>query len=403
MNYGRIGDLSAAVAVAGRVCGVVLEERVRYPDGRLTDVDWGEVAKPTLDGHAATGVEDTGLIYATPRCRIEVEAAPFARLRGLGLAVVGGVKRAAGTVGVVLQRCEDDLVTVGTLGDKLRADAGLDPRAGELDDRAGVDGEPACRPRLSTRQTSYVHRRAVEHHAVAHGGGRDVQNRPVDSVGDDYRHVGGQGQVNTNAAGGHSVADQVELEAHGVLAVAHEKILTVDEFLTRFGHDELVSAVGSQRAGSIDRDGPARVAGDDYIFGYCQDHVHVVEPGRDVELLDRVGGGCGHAEKQCVEAVGNEFVAVQIGADPVVVGGERTLAEAIVEGRLQEAVRIGRHGRVRAVADGAEGDGGPGLEHVNRIVNVLDAIDGDLSATVADVGVVDVVEEDAFLFEDDSV
>ena len=126
-------DVAAAVAVVGRgAAGVVLEERVGDPDGRLADVDGGEGGEAALDGDVAAGVEDAGVVDAALGGGAEIEAAPIARRRRLPLAVVGGVEGAAGAVGVVLQRGEDDGIGGGALGDELGAEADLDPRAESL-------------------------------------------------------------------------------------------------------------------------------------------------------------------------------------------------------------------------------------------------------------------------------
>jgi len=126
------------------------------------------------------------VIDAALRGGREVQTAPIARVRRVGPGarrietVAGGVEGPARPVTVVFHRGEDhrmvDRVLAGdggdALGDQLGTDLRLDPRAAQLDDHAGIDGQPGVEPRLGLDEAGHGQDRAGDQDDAALDGCR---------------------------------------------------------------------------------------------------------------------------------------------------------------------------------------------------------------------------------------
>ena len=127
--------------------------------------------------------------------------------------------------------------------------------------------------------------------------------------------------------------------------------------------------------------------------------IDIVESSSNFELVDRAPFYGSDPHENAVGRVGDQVVAMNIGPDTIVIG--RVMGG--LELRVGKAVRVGRHGRVGTLDDRVERDGWPGLDHVDRRVNVADRIDVDLPAAKTHVRMVDVVEEDALVLQDHAI
>jgi hypothetical protein len=124
------------------------------------------------------------------------------------------------------------------------------------------------------------------------------------------------------------------------------------------------------------------------------DDVRVVPASRNRHPFQRAAGRRLHPHEQPVDRVVRQSVALDVRPDAGIVRGERhRLVLRRVEIGLLEAVRIHRHRRVGAERDRIVRDGGPGCDRVDRRNDPWQSIDQDFAAAVADVGVVDVVDE----------
>src|SRR5262249_51862108 len=93
------------------------------------------------------------------------------------------------------------------------------------------------------------------------------------------------------------------------------------------------------------------------------------------------------ADKEAVDTIACQRVSVNLWSAASVVG----LVARVGEFRFLEAVGIGRDGRIAAIGYPTERDRRTNRQQGNRIVDAEHAIDDDLAAPVADVGVIDVV------------
>ena len=74
------------------------------------------------------------------------------------------------------------------------------------------------------------------------------------------------------------------------------------------------------------------------------------------------------------------------------------LVERRVEVCLFETIRIGRHRRIRTLRNEVVRERWPSLDHLDRRDNLQHRLKNDFTTAISDVGVIHVVQEDAFLF-----
>ena len=160
------------------------------------------------------------------------------------------------------------------------------------------------------------------------------------------------------------------------------------------------------RIGSRQQPGGSRVLprsaggpGDDQVLGNQVDDVDIIEAGIDFEFVCLLPFEGVDANENTVERIIHQVIAVDIGPYTVVVGREGVGLEL----RVLEAVWIPRQGRIGALNDRIRGDRGSGFDHVDRRVHATEGIHLDLPTAVAHVRMVDVVQKDAFIFQDRAV
>ena len=140
---------------------------------------------------------------------------------------------------------------------------------------------------------------------------------------------------------------------------------------------------------------------DQQILAEYVDDIGIVEPSRHGHRPDRVSGWCLDANEQSVDTVSKHRILIDIGTDTVIVGGECDfLMTRSVEVGLFKTIRTRRDRGIGTARDRVEGDCRPRVDDVNWIDDLGDRVNDDISATIADVGIIDVVQEDAFFVID---
>ena len=108
---------------------------------------------------------------------------------------------------------------------------------------------------------------------------------------------------------------------------------------------------------------------------------------------------CRDPNKQAVRRVLDDRVEVDIGTDAQVIGREQrvSLIPRAVEIPLGETVRIGRNRGVRALRDLVERNGRRRFAQADRIDDLLLTVHLHVAAAIAEVTVIDVIEENSML------
>ena len=319
----------------------------------------------------------------------------------------------------------------------------LDPRAGQLDDHARINVQTsvdACVERAETLELPHRGGGQQLDLASADVDGRHVEAqvvaRVVDRLDDQVGHfVLGRRQIAGGRIIGAAVTDlhaarnettrparivvgvQVELEYHPGAAVEDSKGLAVLDAVAVGGLQMVgVGAPELRRRRRVDRPGGAPV--DKQVLGDYVNDVPVVESRQHFQFFHRAAWQCANPHEHAVGAVdvllrnrariGANYagrvhclkqVAVNLRANPLVIGRKRLRVVPVLELGVGKAVRITRKGRVGAVGYRIESGRGSRPDHVDRRIDIAYPVDLYLSAAEANVGMVDVVEEDALRFQ----
>ena len=129
------------------------------------------------------------------------------------------------------------------------------------------------------------------------------------------------------------------------------------------------------------------------------DDVDIVESAGDGQLFQFRAGGRTDAHEQAVDGVFDQIIAMDLRPNTLVAGRKfiDQLKTRRMEIRFLKTVRIRRQGRIGALRDRVERYGRPHLDHLDRIHDLVDRIDPDNASAIANVGMVDVVQENAFV------
>ena len=138
-----------AVAISRcRTAGIVLEQSVGNADIGLLNLNRIKRVKAAGNRHRAARVLNDCMVDAALAVGIEEDSAPIARGR-CGRCVVAGEERSSGTVGIVVNRRENNGIGARSLGDQLRrTDVRLNCRTAHLENDTGVDHETSGDPRV---------------------------------------------------------------------------------------------------------------------------------------------------------------------------------------------------------------------------------------------------------------
>ncbi len=116
-------------------------------------------------------------------------------------------------------------------------------------------------------------------------------------------------------------------------------------------------------------------------------------------VSDRCGG---RANEQAIDAVVEQLVVVDLRSDAIVIGGEFAglLEFRRLEARFLEAIGGRTDGGVGTLGDLVERDRRTQIDELNRVDQLLDRVDQEVAAAaVANLGVVDALQEDALIFQ----
>ena len=130
--------------------------------------------------------------------------------------------------------------------------------------------------------------------------------------------------------------------------------------------------------------------------------VRIIESRRNHQRPQGVASRCVELNEQAVRRVVHQLVEREFRSNAIIVRREftRSLKLWRVEIGFLEAVRGRRNRRVGAFRNEIVRNRRTGLNDLNRLDNLLNAIDNNTTTTaVPDIGMIDVVQEDALIFK----
>ena len=153
-----------------------------------------------------------------------------------------------------------------------------------------------------------------------------------------------------------------------------------DARITQFdNHARIDRQSATQSSDTVKR--AAWVADDFQVLGNHMHDVCVIESSGQVQTIDRRAENGFDADEKPVERVVDNSVAADFWSDPTT--------------RIIERIRIGRHRETRTQRNRVVGDGRATGHDMDRAKHLIHRIDIHFSATVTQVGEVDVVQENA--------
>ena len=123
--------------------------------------------------------------------------------------------------------------------------------------------------------------------------------------------------------------------------------------------------------------------------------VDVVHTSGGAEYFKLVTSGSIDTHEEAVDGVIDNRVMVNIRADAAIIRGERDPLETrFQEVRFLETVRVGRDCRLGAVVNAVECQCRPGVNKVQRADHLRDTLDKHAAATIGNLSMVDIAQED---------